>query len=382
MNSKNIVAIEDSKIKYTCMHCLKEFDEKEMHEIHIPDGGDGSYFDDKDTYVYLCDDCYRDSIKDCPNIWSMKHKEYEVTFEKNDHLTEEERAAKRKELLLNDDTKFLVDARTDIIYDHDITRKHYRFEYEKEMLKYMDALSLQSKELIVNRLNDGHYNKKMDGQDWIDYQLYELSYEKAKKYGLPSNEDIIAYRRRYVNCCHVVNQIYEEGTKDSICLLNNVSGGYGGIPGRTVSLDCYKCEYYKKREGEIRELDKLTEDEVKKIRWQEMQDSKFVFKTKLFRRMMIYYAINIGWGKIPDDYNGLCEGIIINVDNDEKYLTVIKRSDFKKLAHNETTFDKVKLFKLHRLDHIVCLGVLDESGESLIKEIEEKCEIGYFHKID
>lgn len=35
MNSKNIVAIKDERIKCTCMKCLNEYDENHLHIIHI-----------------------------------------------------------------------------------------------------------------------------------------------------------------------------------------------------------------------------------------------------------------------------------------------------------------------------------------------------------
>ena len=68
MNSKNIVPIKQEKIGCTCMKCLKEHKEEEMHLIHIPAMGYGSGFDGFDALIILCDDCYKDSIKEHPDF--------------------------------------------------------------------------------------------------------------------------------------------------------------------------------------------------------------------------------------------------------------------------------------------------------------------------
>ena len=72
MNSKNIIAIKNERIRCTCMKCLNEYDESHLHMIHIPGMGYGSGFDLTDMVLILCDDCYKESIKDEPNLWNMK----------------------------------------------------------------------------------------------------------------------------------------------------------------------------------------------------------------------------------------------------------------------------------------------------------------------
>ncbi len=173
MNSKKKVAIKKEKIACTCMKCLKENKKENMHLIHIPAMGYGSGFDMFDTVIVLCDDCYKESIKNIPGLWSMVERPYTVHFEKNSNLTEEERKKKKEEKGITG---------LDVIYDRDIDDTYFEYEHEREMYDYINNLPIEGQELVYNRLGEkrGSFCEH-DPQEWIDYYLGELSYELCKK---------------------------------------------------------------------------------------------------------------------------------------------------------------------------------------------------------
>lgn len=207
MNSKNIVAIPRDKIECTCMKCLRE--NRLLKEIDIPEMGYGSAFDGSGTKVILCEQCY---IESNPNIWSMETKEF-------DEYCEE-------------------------------------YLHEEEMLDYLRQLPLQSQELVFNEFENGwSANYGMEAQDWIDYKLNELSYEKCKEYGLYSPEEINAYKERYPKCEYVYNTVWNDGSKGSHCAMRTyASGEYGGGIGLNYSTECYKCHYFTERTTPIKDI--------------------------------------------------------------------------------------------------------------------------------
>lgn len=129
MNSKNIVALED---KTLCMVCLKE---KATHKYKISGRGYDSFFDKDDTHWQCCDKCHKDEY----DIWANELPKIEGYCEK--------------------------------------------YEYEDKILEFIHNLPLQSQELFFNTFNS---NKQyfIDAQDWIDYELDELSHEKCNEYSL------------------------------------------------------------------------------------------------------------------------------------------------------------------------------------------------------
>lgn len=55
-----------------------------------------------------------------------------------------------------------------------------KYTYERELYEYIMSLPVSSRELMFNGA-DGY---KIDSQDWIDFELGELSDEKKAEYGL------------------------------------------------------------------------------------------------------------------------------------------------------------------------------------------------------
>lgn len=215
MNSKNIIPIKHKNC--TCMKCLKEFKQKELVIIDIPELGYGSAFDGTTTKLILCEQCYE---KSNPIIWNK-----EVT----EHFASE--------------------------YFNDIPDKDYvytqEYFYENEILTYINNLPIQSQELIWNTFATGwNSDYKMKAQDWIDYELNELDYKNCKKYGLISKEEKDAYVNRFPNCEWVVNQVFEDKSINSKCPYYAYGTKDQGLSDK-ISPECFQCKYYKKRTNNI-----------------------------------------------------------------------------------------------------------------------------------
>ena len=252
MNSKNVFPIKDEKIPCTCVKCLKEFDKEKLHIIHIPPMGYGSGFDLTDVVFILCDDCYKESIKNNPELWSMKTEVYTVHYYKNDNLSVEEREKNKVDVISTDEFLVPIDMQNDVVYTEDFESAFSKYIYEEEMLNYFDNLPLVGAEVVMNRLWAHHCSlHPSDPQEWIDYQLGELPYEQCKKNHWVSPEEIKSYQVFFGRCVHVKNIIYSDGSRDCHCFINRrVTGKYGGKCS-SAGVGCYKCEHFKEREGDV-----------------------------------------------------------------------------------------------------------------------------------
>lgn len=198
MNSKYIKAVEDEKL---CMKCLKN---KATHIYPISYRGYCSIYDMMDTKFQCCDEC------DKP--------EYEEWFFESS----------------------IVDSYV----------KNYK--YEDNIYELIKSLPLESQELFENRFNKTN-DLFMEPQDWIDYDLDELPYEKCKEYGLYSLEEKTAYREKFSTCEQVVNVVYSDISKGSRCPFG-ASGDYDQKISINIGEECYGCKYYKKREVPIKTI--------------------------------------------------------------------------------------------------------------------------------
>lgn len=142
MNGKGIVALKDECL---CMKCLNK---KATHIYQIQNRRYGSIFDSTYTKFQVCDDCDSEDFQ----VW--------------------------------------VDEKPTMI-DYLET-----YKYELDITEFIDSLPLESQELFYNRFDSEEY---MDSQDWIDYELGELSNEKCKEYGLATPKDIIEYIEEWIS---------------------------------------------------------------------------------------------------------------------------------------------------------------------------------------
>ena len=199
MNSKNKVAIKKEKIGCTCMKCLKEFDDSKLHIIHIPQMGYGSGFDGFDTIVILCEDCYKESIKKNPNLWSMKTAYTLIGSEKNE---DEQKISIKENVLTLNESELYIDMEKccnldDFEYDY--------YENEDEMFQYIYSLPVEGRELIYNRLDFGHFaHRKADPQEWIDYEQEELPDELCKKNGWRNITEIKEFKEKHKKDGYVI----------------------------------------------------------------------------------------------------------------------------------------------------------------------------------
>lgn len=219
MNSKKIIPIKHKNC--TCMSCLQEFDKEKLHIIEIKELGYGSYFDGTNTKIILCSKCFEESD---PTIWNLEIK-FRYASEFPDYK----------------------DVENDFVVTEEYTT-------EDKIIEYVENLPIQSKELFFNSFESGwNTTYKMNPQDWIDYELGELSFNKCKKYGIITIEEKEAYSTRFQNCEWVVNKQYRDDIIISQCPFGAV-GNVNQEPKEKSSVNCYQCPYYKTRTTDIKTI--------------------------------------------------------------------------------------------------------------------------------
>lgn len=200
MNSKNIVALENED-KY-CWKCLKQLNRNDIHRIKIPASGYGSNFDNFSTELQLCDSCYKETN---PEWWKFESLPF---CESGGEL----------------------------------------FKYDNEIYEYLNNLPLQGQELVWSRYAYGAFTAGyMEAQDWIDYELDELTHKDCQKYNLYSPQVIAAYKERFSTCQYKVNVNYSDGSSGYCCPFGSSENG--------TSENCYDCEAYIKRNIPIVSID-------------------------------------------------------------------------------------------------------------------------------
>ena len=374
MNSKNKVAIKKEKIACTCMKCLKENKNENMHLIHILSMGYGSGFDMFDTIIVLCDDCYKESIKNTPNLWNMVERSYTVHYEKNNHLTDEERKKKKEEKgerISLDETKVPIDMQLDVIYDRDFDETFFEYEHEREMYDYINSLPIEGQELVYNRLGEDRGKScKHDPQEWIDYHLGELSYELCKKNHWVFKGEFESYQNHYEKCGHVKNVIWNKGGKDSQCFINPlVKGEFGGGCSK-VGTGCYDCEYFKERDKEIETVDlsgiddyNETSKKLRELEFKERVASGVVPKNKRERLSIFKY-------KKGDEY---IDAVVIRIENDK--VLIVDREDFRDVLHDRKKAEDIYIHWIDIDNYCSYEGMLVEEREEIINKIEENAMI-------
>ena len=203
-----------TNIGNTCCNCLKEI---KVNHIHIGALGWGSSFDNFSTQLDLCDECLAKTNSDW---W-----------------------------------KFKVCGNFDEHGNYDIHGEWY--EYEDDILKYVRQMPLAGQELFKNHYAYGACaNYSMEAQDRIDYELDILPHEKCKEYGYYSPQEINAYKDRFPNCKHVKINVYSDGSKGSKCFKSAFGDGEGKCD-LNISDECYMCDSFEERDGEIIIVDML-----------------------------------------------------------------------------------------------------------------------------
>ena len=190
MNSKGITALTDTTV---CMQCLKK---KATHTYSIYGRGYGSDYDNFNSKFQLCDDCAKDEYK----TWTDEECHWEGVM---------------------------------------LCGEVYK--YEGNISALLKSFPLEAKELFYNRFATGANADTMKPQDWIDFQVGELS-----------------YKERFPNCACVTVKKNKDGSQGSKCPYGAFGDEIGNADSNT-SCKCYMCSYYKPRDGDINIIDEVAE---------------------------------------------------------------------------------------------------------------------------
>lgn len=212
--------------KEICYHCLSNND---LEEFYFEDIGWNSKFDGLESKIILCKNC----IEKLKPLWIPPKT---ITVE-DIHFPEYSTAT---------------------------------YAFEEELFEFIENCDIRIKELFFNQYNEGFQFKKIDSQDWIDYNLGILPHEKCKKYGFISPEETKEYNEKYPNCKHVYNSQIGD-IKFSQCIFN-AKGDYNGNTVENTSTQCYNCPHFVKR---------TRNKKYKDIRYQEIEEYNTYQKIKL-----------------------------------------------------------------------------------------------------
>jgi hypothetical protein len=186
-----------------CYKCLASCDDRILHIIHIPAMGWGSSFDGWSTQINLCDECMQETNSDW---WKLK----------------------------------------EIKSEHPYGGSYY--EYEDEILQFIESLPIEGQELFHNRFStDGYY---MEPQDWIDYELGILPHEKCKEYGMYSPQEKQAYQERFPVCDKVRIVVYNDDSRGSQCPFGAFGNKDGTAEGHQTQTGCYECMAFQQRQND------------------------------------------------------------------------------------------------------------------------------------
>ena len=184
-----------------CFKCLKE---TKVKSYRLDNRGYGSSFDSFNTNLQLCKDC----------------------------------TPKNMQKWFNEKPKMIDD------YVEN-------YKYEDNICEFISTLPIEGRELFYERFASESGAGHMSDQDWIDYELDILPHEKCKEYGYYSPQEKNAYKDRFSKCKHVEAKIYGDGSKGSKCFRNAFGDGNGNCE-LNISGECYLCDFFEERDGELK----------------------------------------------------------------------------------------------------------------------------------
>lgn len=198
-------------------YCCNELQENESDiiKLEISNRGYGSSFDGSDSYIQLCNKCLKPEY--------IKWFNEEPTM---DGYCEE-------------------------------------YNYEDDIRNLVKSFPLENQEYFWNSNCNGWTSDVMDRQDWLDMMNEVMTDEKYKEYHMYSPSEIKAYEERFPTCGIPMNVIYDDNSKGCRCLLG-ASGDYGQQVSINISMECYQCESYCKRENPIVDLTDAKYEEFEK----------------------------------------------------------------------------------------------------------------------
>lgn len=286
-----------------CWKCLKE--KNLIHVMEFGPLGYGSGFDNCQTKIQLCEECYQ---KSNPNIWSKET---------------------------------VYDSEEDREYDF----AHYI--HEDEIFNYFDSLPIEGRQFVWNEFHDDGY--QMDPQDWINYELGILPHEVAKEYGLYSTQEIEAYKEQFPKCKWPANRIFHDGSKGCWCPFG-AHGEYGQEAGRNISDECYKCEHYMERDRN---------NPIRDIQDSEFSDYEILIRTEVIRQkckikepLELILFTSYGGGYLPKELMQVAEK---NPEGRFKYRSGKVVEKLKEMAYEIESLSGYteEMLKKHIKDHVV-----------------------------
>lgn len=207
-----VIAIED--YSGLCFKCLQR---KDVTTYSIYGRGYGSWFDNFNTKLQLCDDCKPEGIND----W----------FNENPTIDD---------------------------YSEE-------YKYEQNIYDFIDTLPIEGRELFRGRCASGACAGYMSGQDWIDYELDIMPEWKIREYGYYVPYRLKVAKERFELCNEPVNKIWSDGSKSCYCPFG-AHGDWGQKAGRNFGETCYTCEHFCQRYEQIKEMADNKYDKYAKIR--------------------------------------------------------------------------------------------------------------------
>lgn len=196
-----------------CWNCLKK--KENIQIIKIDDLGYGSYFDGSPTEIHLCQDCYEKS----KGVWKLE--------------------------VVKDSMGF------------------YSYSNEDEMFDFIKQMPIAGRQFVLNEFESGWNSRPMEPQDWIDYQLDLLPYEKCKEYGLYAPEEIKAYQERFPKCNNPALRIFSDGSGSTWCPFGAIGTKEQGTD-LNISEECFRCNHYRERVEPLRVIIETKDDNSEK----------------------------------------------------------------------------------------------------------------------
>lgn len=191
-----------------CWNCLKP--SRMVRVITIPALGYGSLFDEFSTQVQLCEKCFEESN---PEIWNKK-------------------------VIQRKSPQGYVESE--------------KYEYDEKMWTYIQQMPIQGRQFVLNEIGN-LYERNMDPQDWIDYEMGILPHKKCEEYGLFSHDEISAYYHKFPRCEYPANRVFDDGSVGCWCPF----GAYGSKDQQiniNLSVACYHCNKFQERSTPIKNI--------------------------------------------------------------------------------------------------------------------------------
>lgn len=121
------------------------------------------------------------------------------------------------------------------------------YEYEDEIIKFIDSLPIQGREIVINQTSSDSWY--CSSQDWIDIELNKADDEVYKRNGMYSPSEIKAYEERFPTCKNTYLKVWSDGSSGTRCGINSmVSGNSDFTCSSNISAECYYCNNYEKKD--------------------------------------------------------------------------------------------------------------------------------------